>query len=200
MRLIEHYICEASSAFGLPLGVKNPMDVPDKELLWDVGITIGGGLSHMFGNMYLDPLDQMAKRTFGIKKYIRLMDDIIILSQDKSELQRYKKEFSDFLSDGLKLRLNNKTAIRPIGQGMEFVGYRIWPHQVRLRKSTSLRMKRRLKKIQDKYRDYEISFSEANDTVMSYKALMKHCDCIALEQKIFSNFVLSHNAKERRMP
>lgn len=67
MRLIEHYICEASSAFGLPLGVKNPMDVPDKELLWDVGITIGGGLSHMFGNMYLDPLDQMAKGHSGLK-------------------------------------------------------------------------------------------------------------------------------------
>lgn len=179
----------------MKLGVKNPMEVAEEDLLWDVGITIGGGLSHMYGNMYLDQLDQLAKRTFGIKKYIRLMDDTVILHPDKSVLHKYKKEFSEFLSDVLHLRLNNKTAIRPINQGMEFVGYRIWPHKVRLRKSTSLRMKRRLKKVQEDYRNYEMSFEKANDTVMSYMSLMKHCDCEALKTKIFSDFVLTHNPK-----
>ena len=153
----------------------------------------------MYGNMYLDQLDQLAKRTFGIKKYIRLMDDVVILHPDKSVLHRYKKEFSEYLSDVLHLRLNNKTAIRPINQGMEFVGYRIWPHRVRLRKSTSLRMKRRLKKVQEDYRNYEMPFEKANDTVMSYMSLMKHCDCEALKAKIFSDFVLTHNSKEEKL-
>lgn len=196
VRIMEHYICEASKAFGLPLGVKNPMDIPDDKMLWDVGITIGGGLSHMYGNMYLDPLDQLAKRTCSIKYYIRYMDDVIILSDNKEDLNRYKREFSDFLGDELRLRLNNKTAIRPVSQGIEFVGFRIWPGYVRLRKSTSLHMKRHLKEMQEKYRRYEISFSKVNETVMSYKALMKHCDCRALEKKIFSEFVLTHNPKE----
>ena len=196
VRIMEHYICEASKPFGLPLGVKNPMDISDDEMLWEVGITIGGGLSHMHGNMYLDPLDQLAKRTYGIKYYIRYMDDVIILSDSKEDLNRYKKEFSDFLGDELRLRLNNKTAIRPVSQGIEFVGFRIWPGYVRLRKSTSLHMKRHLKEMQKKYQQYEISFSKVNETVMSYKALMKHCDCRALERKIFSEFVLTHNPKE----
>ena len=104
----------------------------------------------------------------------------MILHPDKSVLHKYKKEISELLSDVLHKRLNNKTAIRPINQGMEFVGYRIWPHKVRLRKSTSLRMKRRLKKVQEDYRNYEMSFEKANDTVMSYMSLMKHCDCEAL--------------------
>ena len=196
LRLMEHYICEASSPFGLPLGVTNPMDIPEEDMLWDVGITIGGGLSHMYGNMYLDPADQLAKRELGIQKYIRLMDDSVILHRDKEKLHQYKKEFSDFFGDVLHLRLNGKTAIRPINQVMELVGYRIWPHKVRLRKSTSLRMKRRLKRVQDDYRDYRLSFEKANDTVMSYAALMKHCDCEALKKKIFDNFVLTHNPKE----
>lgn len=196
VRIMEHYICEASKPFGLPLGVKNPMDISDDEMLWDVGITIGGGLSHMHGNMYLDPLDQMAKRTYGIRYYIRYMDDVIVLSDNKEDLNRYKREFSDFLKDELRLRLNNKTAIRPVSQGIEFVGFRIWPGYVRLRKSTSLHMKRHLKEMQEKYRRYEVSFSKVNETVMSYKALMKHCDCRALEKKIFSEFVLTHNPKE----
>jgi len=57
-------------------------------------------------------------------------------------------------------------------------------------------MKRRLKRVQDDYRDYRLSFEKANDTVMSYAALMKHCDCEALKKKIFDNFVLTHNPKE----
>ncbi|MCD8216674.1 MAG: hypothetical protein LUD01_01280, partial [Clostridiales bacterium] len=52
-RFAEHYICEASVPFGLPLGVKNPMDISEEEMLWNVGISIGGGLSHMYGNMYM---------------------------------------------------------------------------------------------------------------------------------------------------
>ena len=86
LRLMEHYICEASSPFGLPLGVTNPMDIPEEDMLWDVGITIGGGLSHMYGNMYLDPADQLAKRELGIQKYIRLMDDSVILHRDKRKI------------------------------------------------------------------------------------------------------------------
>ena len=196
VRVMEHYICEASKPFGLPLGVKNPMDIDEKDMLWDVGITIGGGLSHMHGNMYLDSVDQLAKRTFGIKYYIRYMDDIIILSESKEDLHRYKREISDFLNGELKLQLNNKTAIRPVSQGIEFVGFRIWPHRVYLRKSTSLHMKRHLREMQERYRNYEVSLAEVHDTVMSYKALMKHCDCKALDKKIFENFVLTHNPKE----
>lgn len=70
VRFLEHYVCHASRAFGLPLGVKSPLEISDKEMLWDVGIAIGGGLSHMYGNMYLNPMDQMAKRKEGIQYYI----------------------------------------------------------------------------------------------------------------------------------
>jgi hypothetical protein len=196
VKLLEHYICNASRPFGLPLGVKSPADIDDKDMLWDVGIAIGGGLSHMYGNMYLDTLDQFAKRGEGIRYYIRYMDDIIVLSHRKEELHRYKRIFAEYLHDVLRLNLNDKTAIRPISQGVEFVGYRIWPNYVRLRKSTSLRMKRRLKSIQKQYCDYEITFDKANETVMSYIALMKNCDCRALEKKIFSEFALTHGTRE----
>lgn len=196
VRMLEHYVCHASIAFGLPLGVKSPLDISEEDMLWDVGIAIGGGLSHMYGNMYMDRLDQMAKRTEGIKYYIRYMDDIIVLSPDKELLHRYKARFSEFLNDELRLRLNNKTAIRPVSAGIEFVGYQIRPTNVRLRKSTSLRMKRRLASLKEKYRNYEVSFEKVTETVMSYKALMSHCDCRALEDKIFSEFVLTHGSKE----
>ena len=196
--LLEHYVCHASRAFGLPLGTKSPLDISESEMLWDVGISIGGGLSHMYGNMYLDQLDQIAKRQERIKYYIRYMDDIIILSSNKEALHKYKKQFSDFLENELRLRLNSKTSIRPISHGIEFVGYRIRPNNVKIRKSTSLRIKRHLKFVKEQYRNYEIDLNRARSTLISYKAFMEHCDCKALEKKIFNDFVLTHNPKEKR--
>ena len=191
--VLEHYLCDASMAFGLPLGKTNPMKVPQEEMLWDVGISIGGGLSHLYGNVYLNELDQYCKRELQIHYYIRFMDDIIILSDDKEKLHQYYELMNWFVTSKLRLHFNEKTAIRPVAQGVEFVGYMIKPGNVRLRKSTSLRMKRHLKHTQKLYRDYRISFDKANQTVQSYTAMMKHCNSDALRKKIFDNLVFTHN-------
>ena len=60
-------------------------------------------------------------------------------------------------------------------------------------------MKRHLKDIQEHYRNYEITFEKANQTVQSYFALLDKCDCGALKKKIFDEFVLTHNPKEDYM-
>lgn len=36
VRFLEHYVCHASRAFGLPLGVKSPLEIPDQEMLCPV--------------------------------------------------------------------------------------------------------------------------------------------------------------------
>lgn len=194
--LLEHYICHASKAFGLPFGIKSPMDIPDSEMLWDVGVPIGGGLSHTYGNLYVDPFDQIIKREWRLPYYARYMDDMIIIHPDKDVLHKVRKFAEEFFRDELRLRLNEKTAIRPLNQGIEFVGYRIFPGHVSIRKSTSLRMKRHLRQVMDDYRDGELSFEKARETVMSYKAMMKHVNCDALEKHIFENFVLTHNKED----
>lgn len=193
LAVLEHYLCDASMAFGLPLGTKSPMDVKQDEMLWDVGISIGGGLSHLYGNVYLNELDQYCKRDLRIHYYIRFMDDVIILSDDKKQLHDYYHLLSEFIDKNLALRFNHKTAIRPVTQGVEFVGYQIKPGNVRLRKSTSLRMKRNLKHRMEQYRDYKIDFAKANETVQSYIAMLDNCHTDALRKKIFDNLVFTHN-------
>ena len=150
----------------------------------------------MFGNMYLDKLDQECKRNLSIHYYIRYMDDVIILSDSKEQLWQWKHHIEDFLMKELKLNLNKKTAIRPISQGVEFVGYRIWPTHVTLRKSTSLRMKRRLKVLRIRYRDYQISLDKVFQTIASYTAMMRQCNCKLLEKKILDEYVLTHNRED----
>ena len=192
LRLLRHYFCEASMAFGLPDGESDPLKVPQEKMLWYRGITIGGGLSHLAGNLYLDPVDQLAKRTLKIPQFVRGMDDMIYLGNDKSQLHEWFYRIHEELNIHLKLEFNSKTAMRPINQGVEFLGYMIKPGEMKLRKTTSLRMKRRLKARMIQYRDYQIPFEKANATVMSYKALLDGCDSKALKDKIFSELVFTH--------
>ena len=147
----------------------------------------------MLGNMYFDVADQHIKRELGVDFYARYMDDGIILSDDKPQLHVWHKEIEEFLNTKLQLNLNNKTMICPIDKGVEWVGYRIWPTHVTIRKSTSLRMKRRLRLLQEQYRSGEVTFDRVSKTVNSYKVLMKHCNCHNLDKKIFDNFVLTHD-------
>lgn len=136
--------------FGLPPG-KGPGEVPLEERLYDVGMPVGNLLSQVFANIYLDALDQFCKRTLCIHFYVRYMDDIIILSDSKEQLHMWKDEIQKFVETTLRLSLNQKTCIRPISQGIEFVGYRIWPHYVTIRKSTTLEMKRHLRRKVEEY-------------------------------------------------
>lgn len=181
--------------FGLPLGA-SPGDVPLEDRLYDVGMPIGNLLSQVFANVYLDVLDQFCKRVLKIHFYIRYMDDVIILCNDKIQLREWKDQVEVFLINELELHLNNKTCIRPISQGIEFVGYRIWPDRVIVRKSTSLRIKRALRGLAVKYSKYEVTMQDVTSALQSYLGMLEHCDSEALVKKILDKLVLTHKQEE----
>lgn len=189
--LLGYYINNDEVPFGMPLDA-NQLTITEEQMLYDLGIPIGGGLSHMLGNMYLDPLDQFCKRVLGIKRYIRYMDDIIILDNDKERLKGYGRRMTQFLEERLHLNFNNKTALRPVRVGCEFVGFVIYNDHVILRKSTTLRMKRTLRKTRQDYHDNLITFKEANATMQSYLAMLSHVDCKKFKEKLLDEFVLTH--------
>lgn len=189
--LLGYYINNDAVPFGMPLDA-NQLTITEEQMLHDLGIPIGGGLSHMLGNMYLDPLDQFCKRVLGIKRYIRYMDDIIILDNDKERLKEYGRRMTQFLEERLHLNFNNKTALRPVRVGCEFVGFVIYNDHVILRKSTTLRMKRTLRKTRQDYHDNLITFKEANATMQSYLAMLSHVDCKKFKEKLLDEFVLTH--------
>ena len=189
--LLGYYINNDAVPFGMPLDA-NQLTITEEQMLYDLGIPIGGGLSHMLGNMYLDPLDQFCKRVLGIKRYIRYMDDIIILDNDKERLKEYGRRMTQFLEERLHLNFNNKTALRPVRVGCEFVGYVIYNDHVILRKSTTLRMKRTLRKTRQDYHDNLITFKEANATMQSYLAMLSQVDCKKFKEKLLDEFVLTH--------
>lgn len=150
----------------------------------------------MFANIYLNELDQFCKRVLGIKYYVRYMDDIIILSNSKAQLHEWRWTIDAFLEKELELSLNQKTCIRPINQGIEFVGYRLWYNKVVLRKSTTLGMKRSLRGVANKYHDYEMTLEQVAQTFNSYTGMLEHTDSEELLASLYTDMILTHG--ERR--
>jgi len=181
--LIEKFSRNPNVPFGLPLGVE-PDKCPRDKRLFDKGMPVGDLISQPKANINLNLLDQYCVHELKLHYYIRYMDDIIILYPDKNYLHIIKNDIEFFLNTELKLHLNNKTCIRPIDDGIDFVGQKIWPTHRKLKKKTVLKMKRRLKYLLEAYIRDEITFDEFNASIQSYMGLMKHCDSYNLQNKI----------------
>lgn len=185
--LLDKTVNSSETNFGLPPG-KSPGEVKRSDRVSEKGMPVGNLSSQMFANLYLNELDQYCKRTLGIHFYVRYMDDVIILHQDKDQLHEWKRIIDTFLKEKLQLDLNEKTCIRPITLGVEFCGYKIWNTHIKLRKSTALKMKRNLKKLQKEYAAGEVTVEEAKQTISSYLGILKHCDSYSLKRTIFGEY------------
>lgn len=91
------------------------------------GLPIGNLTSQFFANVYLDALDQFVKHQLKARYYIRYCDDFVLLSTDRAELERWKAEIKIFLSDELHLTLNDRVRLRPVSDGIDFLGYIVRP-------------------------------------------------------------------------
>lgn len=124
------------------------------------------------------------------------MDDIIILHKDKQELHKIKSEIENFINERLGLCLNDKTAIRPVTMGIEFVGYRVWGSHKKLRKKSVIKMKQRMKEIQHLYKVGSIEFSDVKATMASYFGILKHCDSFNLRKKLSETLVFKRKSNK----
>lgn len=183
MQLLESIINCDDTKFGIPTGID--ADQCDKEdRLSEVGIPIGNLTSQMFANLYLNELDQYAKHTLKLHYYLRYMDDIIILHNDKKYLHEIKATIENFLNDELRLQLNKKTAIRPINVGIEFVGFRIYSTHKKLKRKSLRRIKKRVKQLIWQYTNGHIERERLQCSFQSFKGLMKHFNSYGLRNKL----------------
>lgn len=169
----------------------------DEGLLWylelniieapDTGILIGNYLSQFGGNYYLSPFDHWLKEVKGVKYYYRYMDDIVILHGSKEYLQKLKAEIIEYLSEHRGLHIKDNYQVFPVAdRGVDFVGYRIFPDYILLRKTTATRMKNKMLFMQDKVnKGIPLTYSDFC-RFNSYKGWLKHCDGHRLYDKYFT--------------
>lgn len=85
------------------------------------GVPIGNQVSQIMGIAYLDKIDRLIKEKLKIKYYVRYMDDLILVHEDKEYLKicfyTIEKELKK-----LKLIFNKKTQYLTLSNGFEFLG------------------------------------------------------------------------------
>lgn len=110
-----------------------------------VGIPIGNLTSQLFANVYGTIADEWLLHKAKNKHFIRYMDDIVIFGTGRAEMHALKDEFEQFCQQEMKLRLS-KWSVTSLNEGVNFLGYRIWPTHKLLRKQSVTRAKRKIKR------------------------------------------------------
>lgn len=109
------------------------------------GLPIGNLTSQFLANVYLDVLDHFVKEELRAGCYIRYMDDIVVLGDDRSGLKAILGEIAGFLHERPALRLKESaTFINQRLNGLPFLGTRVFPGMVRIRRENRRRALRRL--------------------------------------------------------
>lgn len=190
--LISTIINNQKVPFGLPPGVK-PDDCPREKRLFDVGMPIGNLTSQETANLLLDRLDQFCKHELHSHYYIRYVDDFEMFIQGLDNAKRTYEQITQFLKDKLYLDISPKSKIQKATAPVEFVGYLITPHGIRMRKKTTKHMKRSLKHVMKAYANGEIEYDKAMETVTCYLGMCKKCNGHNMRRWIFENFVLQRS-------
>lgn len=100
----------------------------------DCGLPIGNLTSQFFANVYLDALDQFVKHQLKARHYVRYCDDFVLLHEDRSILEGWQTLIEAYLSSELHLSLNNRQRLRPVSDGIDFLGYIVRPDYLLVRR------------------------------------------------------------------
>ena len=197
--LISTIINNPDVPFGLPVGVR-PDDCPRSERIFEVGMPIGNLTSQETANLFLDKLDQYCKHVLRLHFYIRYMDDFCILIKGKHEAWEAYDRIKTFLKEELLLDISPKSRIQKATDPVEFVGYLLTPHGIRMRKKTTRHMKKSLRHIMEAYADGRMSFDAAMESVTCYWGMTKHVNGRNMRRWIEDNFMLQRKDKGSNEP
>jgi len=110
-----------------PLGeggvVKTARAEPRGKAFPRKGLPMGNQSSQCFALLYLDRIDRFIKEKLRIKFYVRYMDDMILLVRTKEEGIRILEDVRIEVKNE-SLELNPKSAVIPVKNGVEFLGWR----------------------------------------------------------------------------
>jgi retron-type reverse transcriptase len=150
------------------------------------GIPIGNLTSQFFANVYLDGFDHFVKQDLRHPAYLRFADDFLIFGDSAEELRGMLGPLREHL-DSLRLCLHpRKCHVVPVRCGVPFLGWQVYPDHRRLRRTTGVRIQRRLGALAHAHREGRIGWDRLRASVMSCIGHLKHGDTWGLRRRLFN--------------
>jgi len=133
------------------------------------GLPIGNYSSQFLANVYLNELDQFVKHKLKCSFYLRYVDDLVLLSDSREELENWRAQISDFLSSSLILSLRPECKLRTATNGVDFLGYVTRPGYI-------LPRGRIVGNFAEKLSNREQDIRQLQASLNSYLGHLKHAD------------------------
>lgn len=153
------------------------------------GMPLGNLTSQFFANFYLHALDLFVKHRLKARYYLRYVDDFVILHRDRTVLEGWKKQISEFCIMRLKIRLHpQKCAIVPLSRGLTLLGFRIFPRHRLLKKSNARRIWARLERLKKKCDAQTLTPVQAWRSVEGWPAYASFARTYVLRKKVVRRF------------
>lgn len=167
-------------------------------LLWliidstpDPGIPIGNQSSQLLALLYLDAFDHWLRDDRGLV-YGRYMDDFYIIHSDKLLLRQILKEIEAYIKP-LGLRLNGKTQILPLKNGIDFLGFHTYLTQTgkvvrKVRAKSIDNMKRKIRKFRGLVDSGKMTLDSVVQSYASWTGHISHGNTYHLRQNMDAYF------------
>jgi len=167
--------------------------LPDHKTLFKVpkthGLPIGNLTSQFFANVYMNGFDNFVKRKLKAKYYLRYVDDFVLFSYSRVQLEQWYVAISNYLHHELGLRLRDHHRLRANREGLDFLGYIIRPHYILSRQRVVNNFKYKKAYFLDRYEKQQGKMSlEEIKRFLSVRASflghIKHANSHNLYQKV----------------
>jgi len=138
------------------------------------GLPLGNLTSQLFANVYLNPLDHYIKDVLRPSFYIRYCDDFILAHPSKAWLMEQIPKISRYVTTRLHLTLHpNKIILRPFHQGIDWLGYTLFPDRRMMRPRTRKRLWKNIAVRMDEYFEGIQEGESLRSTFSSYDGILK---------------------------
>lgn len=169
-----------------------PVYLPGDDLLAACrprGLPIGNLTSQFWSNCYLDPLDQFIRRELRCAAYARYVDDMVLCSNRKEELQVWAAAVHDFARRRLRLRLHEHSAqAQPTKDGVPWLGFVVYPTHRRLKSRKVVAATRRLTRAWQLWQAGATGFDAFDARVQGWVAHARHAASWRIRETVLGRF------------
>ncbi len=150
----------------------------------DVGIPVGNLTSQWMANLLGNEIDQWVKRELRTKRYLRYMDDCVAIFAHRAEADLFVARMEERAA-GFGLRFS-KWSVHRASQGINSLGYRIWPTHKLLRRRSILAFRRDMRALTARLQAGTASADAITARVKSFVSHSRHADTMRLRKKLFA--------------
>jgi hypothetical protein len=183
---------------GLPFASGTRWHFPGDDLLAPIsrktGLPIGNLTSQHFANRYLSPVDHRATDRLRVHAYLRYMDDMLLFSNDRVQLSDWGHAVEEACWRN-RLRLHTWQVV-PVRQGFTWLGFRILPGQVRVKRTSVNRARKRLQRLLAEASASPEAWECFMASLRSTFAHWEHADSWRLREKTLRELGLLHDEEE----